>query len=622
MLRQVLLVAALIVLIRLPFLNQAIQGDDVYYLAGAQHAQIDPAHPNHTSYVFQGQVVQMQGHPHPPLNAWTLAALLAIFGDIYEMPFHAVYIGFSLIAALSMLLLARRFSPTPLWAALLFIAAPAFVVNGNSLESDLPFLAFWMLGIALFVAAVDRSSVVMLSASALALALAAMAAYQAIIAAPILAFYLWHKNPAWRPGWIGVFVAPFVVAGYQLYEKQSSGSVPATVLVGYFQTYGLQQIQNKLRNAVALTAHAGWIVFPLLAVAAFRKRWIYGLTAAGAGIFIDPNPLFWISFGVGVMVLASCIERHPNFLQAWILVFFAAALIIFFAGSARYLLPMAAPVALIAARQRRWVPAAFALQLALSLILAVVNYQHWDGYRQFAHSLHDQVIGKRAWINGEWGLRYYFESDGGLPVLRGRALYPGELLISSDLGFPVPVTTGGGQLVPLATREITSILPFRLIGLGSKSGYSTASLGFRPFDISTRPIDRVRAEVVVERKPTQSYLTMSAPAAQTQIVSGLYEAEASWRWMGEKAIVLLKPPPQPEPLHLTFNIPDAAPARRVTLSLDGTVLEDKTYTAPGSYTLTTGPVSGSTVTISVDKTFAPPGDQRRLGMIVAELGFR
>ena len=40
--RQVLLILAVVLLIRVPFLNQAIQGDDVYYLAGAQHAQIDP----------------------------------------------------------------------------------------------------------------------------------------------------------------------------------------------------------------------------------------------------------------------------------------------------------------------------------------------------------------------------------------------------------------------------------------------------------------------------------------------------------------------------------------------------------------------------------------------------
>ena len=38
-----------------------------------------------------------------------------------------------------------------MWATLLFIATPAFVVNGNSLETDVVFLAFWMASVALFV---------------------------------------------------------------------------------------------------------------------------------------------------------------------------------------------------------------------------------------------------------------------------------------------------------------------------------------------------------------------------------------------------------------------------------------------------------------------------------------
>ncbi|HSW48769.1 MAG TPA: hypothetical protein VLH09_01280, partial [Bryobacteraceae bacterium] len=80
---RVLVVIAAVLLIRLPFLNQAIQGDDVYYLAGAQHAQIDPLHPNHARYVFAGDEVSMLGHPHPPLNVWCLAGLLALLGDVH-----------------------------------------------------------------------------------------------------------------------------------------------------------------------------------------------------------------------------------------------------------------------------------------------------------------------------------------------------------------------------------------------------------------------------------------------------------------------------------------------------------------------------------------------------------
>src|SRR3982751_6914826 len=88
---SLLLLLAVVLLIRLPFLTQAIQGDDPYHLFGAEHALIDPAHPGHAKYVFQGELVDMRGHPHPPLNSWILAGLIVLCGEIREVPFHAAY---------------------------------------------------------------------------------------------------------------------------------------------------------------------------------------------------------------------------------------------------------------------------------------------------------------------------------------------------------------------------------------------------------------------------------------------------------------------------------------------------------------------------------------------------
>ena len=66
---------ALVLFIRLPFLNQAIQGDDHIYLTEAEHALVDPLHPNDVKYVFLGDEVDLRGHSHPPGNAWPLAGL-------------------------------------------------------------------------------------------------------------------------------------------------------------------------------------------------------------------------------------------------------------------------------------------------------------------------------------------------------------------------------------------------------------------------------------------------------------------------------------------------------------------------------------------------------------------
>ena len=184
-------------LIRLPFLNQAIQGDDHIYLTEAQHALIDPLHPDNVKYVFLGDEVDLRGHSHPPGNAWPLAGLLLLFGDVKEVPFHAAYIVFSLIAVWAMWSLARRFSEHPVWATLLFIAVPAFVVNGGRWR---PTCRSWPSGW-------RRSRCFCrgrLLLAALAMAVAAMMAYQAVFLIPILAVLTrWLCRPARRPGRAG-----------------------------------------------------------------------------------------------------------------------------------------------------------------------------------------------------------------------------------------------------------------------------------------------------------------------------------------------------------------------------------------------------------------------------------
>jgi hypothetical protein len=575
----------------------------------------------HARYAFQGVTVDMRGHPHPPLDSWYLGALLAELKSVREVPFHAAYIPFSLIAAWSALALARRFTTRPLPATLLFLATPAFVVNGNSLETDVPFVAFWLAAIALFVRAVDRRSARWLAASAVAMALAALTAYQAVLLVPILLLYGWR----WRPAWAAVLAGPLAIAGFQAFERLTSGALPAAVLVGYMDSYGLQKLAQKGLNAVALLGHLGWLVFPVLVLIALRPKWrwayLLGIPVVAIAGFDAA------SAALGVLILYWCVENRRELPAQWILVFFAGALVIFFAGSARYLLPVALPLAILVSTRTsaRWLYAGVAAELALSLGLAVVNYQHWDAYRQFAHTLAKDAQTKRIWTDAEWGLRFYLEEEGALPLMAGHSVYPGEMVVSSGLSAR-KAAAGGGVLSRIAEREIRPVIPLRIVGLEARSGYSATSFGLRPFDVSNGLIDRVTADVVVERKPELSSLTMSDPAAATQIVSGIYGVEnGQWRWMGGKGIILLKPPAEAAPIAVKFYIPDQAPARTVTVFANDREIARQTYTGPGSYTLTTAPVpgGGSSVTLSivVDRTFSVPGDGRELGMILSSVGF-
>jgi 4-amino-4-deoxy-L-arabinose transferase-like glycosyltransferase len=620
--RQLIIVALVVLALRVPFLNQAVQGDDILYLTEAAHAQIEPLHPKHTEYVFMGRDIDMRGQSHPPLDAWFLALLLAIIKDVSEIPFHTAYILFSLIAAFSALVLARRFSPHPLLATLLFLATPAFVINGTSLESDVPFVALWLLATALYVSAVDRGSVRLLLASSLAMTLAALTAYQSILLAPILLLY----GRKWRPARIAAFTPIAALVAWQIFERLSTGALPAGILANYMTTYGFQALAQKLKSATALTGHLAWLVFPTLSIPS-----VLTIPFAIGAAFYDLNPLFWGSIGVGIGILIWCARHWRDFLAQWILIFFAGALAIFFAGSARYLLPIALPIAILATERARARPrllqVSLACELALSLTLAAVNYQHWDGYRQFARALKSDAQSKRVWINGEWGLRYYLESEGGLPLRQGQAIHPGEIIASSKLGLPSAFTTGGGVLAPIAERTITSEIPLRLVALQGRAAYSSTMLGLRPFDISRAPIDQLSAELMIERKPTLSDLPMNAPEADQQIISGVYQLEnGQWRWMNQTATILLKPPGQPTPVTVHFYISDTAPARQISIALNDHPIASQTYSAPGAYVLSSAPVKpdgdSATLTIAVDKIFSSPGDSRRLGIILTEIGFK
>jgi hypothetical protein len=463
---------------------------------------------------------------------------------------------------------------------------PAFVVNGGSLESDLPLLAFWLAAVAFFCAG-------WLVLAAMALALAAMTAYQAVLLTPILAVWVWQHRRRDTAAWIAVLVPPVTVAAWQVFMRLTTGAMPAAVLSGYFTQYGFQALEKKLASTLMLAIHSWFLVFPLLvppaAVLAWRKR-------------RDPD---------------------TQFLLAWIVIFFAGAAVIFFAGSARYLLPIAAPVAILASRLPvRWVAPGFVAQLAIGLGLAAANYEHWDANRRFAASLRAETAGRRVWVDDDLGLRYYMEAAGAVPLTKSQTVKPGSVVVSSELARSVEIAA---PHVQVAKAEVRPSVPLRLIGIDSHSGYSTVSRGFWPFGISTGVVDRLQAVRIIERHAELAYLPMNSPAAAEQIVSGVYGLEnGTFRWISARAVFTLKSPPGGGSLSVAFTIPDSAPARRIAILVDGHEVCSRSYAGPGTYTQTCAahPAHAvAAVEIQVDKTFSAPGDRRDLGVVLTGVGF-
>ena len=285
--------------------------------------------------------------------------------------------------------------------------------------------------------------------------LAGLTAYQAVLLTPILAVYLFERRRTWYPAWTVVLAAPAAIAVWQLWEWTTRGALPAAVLLGYMRSYSFHKTSNTLRSMAALVVHSGWIVSPLLVIAAFWPKQRLAAFCSGScdancrDIRREP-----IVLALGRMRRPSShlsghrgpAPRLPGRLGRHLLRRGAADLL----RRVRAL-----PVADRSARSRfwrravaapRWLAAGFALQLILSLGLATANYQHWDGYRQFAKTLAPDAAQHRVWVDAEWGLRYYLESEGALPLARDQAVQPGDTIVSSELAQPVTVNAPVAQV--------------------------------------------------------------------------------------------------------------------------------------------------------------------------------
>jgi hypothetical protein len=288
----------------------------------------------------------------------------------------------------------------------------------------------------------------------------------------------------------------------------------------------------------------------------------------------------------------------------------------FFAGSARYLLPIAPALALWTANKlsEERLTFAIAAQMILAGLLTLANYQHWQAYKEFA--LANVSPDRRVWVRGEWGLRYYSESRGAVALPLGRRMEDGDRLLEQRLIHPEPVS----KFPALASREIRPAIPLCLIGIDCRAGWSSVAFGLRPFDVSFGVLDRIALRAVSERPPTASYLRMNAPECEYQLLSGFFALEENrYRWMGPRGQLVLvgKRAPISAEIYATEE-------RTVTVAVDGRdVLSTRLKT--GLQIVATPLVEAADralVTLTVDRPVRAPGDVRELGVIVQSIGFQ
>lgn len=488
--RDLLVVAGFVLLLHLPFVTQPVQGDEVNYLDVARHVFTEPLTPTDFSFVFQGHRVEMSGHPHPPLNAYLLTIPWFIAGGFSVPVFHLFFIAFAIAIGWAAYWLALYFTPHPLWAALLVSACPLVEVNSNTVAGPEPaLLAFLLIGAAAFF---GRRFVV----CGIALTLAAFTALQAFAIPPILLLaYLFKRERPPRAAWIAL-AAPYVaMVGWQALQFAVTGALPAANLTANMTGAAYGGLKLRAESAAAMIQHLGVLV--IVTPLALRRLW--GVVP-GAALAAFVHDYAWWERGMLVVCVAlgfnallwlwESRKRQP-ILAAWCLLYFGFALLVFFAGASRYLLPLTAPMAILFVLQFGERRSKMALAVAAAVFLGMnVSFAAYEFSRVYADV--PPPPGKTFLVNGEWGFRYYMLQRGGRMIETSSVAWPGEWIVSSQLSLAGDYDSQAEESASFVrARDLWVRTPLRLIDKHAHSGFSAASSGLLPFSFASGPLDRV-----------------------------------------------------------------------------------------------------------------------------------
>ena len=619
------LLAVFTLLLHLPFVARPVQGDEVNYIDIARHILDHPLTPLNFEYVFQGVRFDMAGHLHPPLNAYLIAMLWWLRGDFSLFTTHAAYLLFSIATSFGAYALAARFTRRPLWAALLVASAPVVQVAANTVESDAPALAFLVCGAALFLAGRWLPA-------AVALSLAGLTALQTLVIVPILLFYFGFrtsdrgsdhssrlKSAIRNPQCAMAAAAPFLVWGaWQLVQFALLGRLPVAVMGGYLASpahWG--RLGMKAASVAALVQHLGVLVvfMPLAFVHGRSKQRPYiaaSLFAPGLLIAVLIRGYAWwerlllaLFFWLGIQTLRWLWARRFSApLPAWwCLAYFGFALAAFFAGSARYLLPLAVPLAILVVCELYTRPgrlaAALVINVALGLALSHADYEFARAYAGL-----EPPPGASFLVNGEWGFRYQMTRAGGRMIEPASVPAPGEWIVASDLCLGAGYdSTAEAVAVRLKSVELWMRTPLRLVDRYARSGYSSSGFGLLPFSFSGQPLDRITYY------KTSPYLFLDAPWLPTQFSGRLVYLPR------RGATIRLPLDPAAARLHFALFARGSGPLTFTITGPSGEALYQRSVEASGQLWVAEQlPIRGRReIILSID---APPGVQAGWGELL------
>ncbi len=445
-----------------PFLTRAFHIDDPMYIWTAQHLHSNPIDFYGFDVNWDGFIKSAaQENKNPPLVSYYIALVAAVAGWS-ELALHAGFLIPAAALGLGIYFLARRFCRHPVIATWIAVFTPAVLVSGSSVMSDLPMLTLFVWSIVLWLRGLESDNTEWFIAAGFVIAAAALTKYFGIALVPLLAVYtaLRLRKAGW---WIAALAVPvLVMIAYECvmwFHYGTGGLLNAAGYAGASQTPG----RRMAALLIGLTFTGGCMAPVMFYALVLRIRYLAAV-AASVGAFVvlmlfwapaframlsqsAPEQFWWIAIqaalfataGLTVMIVVALDwigkrDADSTLLVLWVLGTFVFSVFLNWSVTARTILPMVPPVAILIVRRLerlqergtripgwQWY-APLVPSLALALTVAWADARLANSARDAAQRFGREMAhySHHVYFQGHWGFQYYLEAEDAEPVAYGQ----------------------------------------------------------------------------------------------------------------------------------------------------------------------------------------------------------
>ncbi len=532
-----------VLLLSLPFLNKAFHIDDIAYIYVARQIIKDPLHPYSFSFDWSGKSGLATFITNPPLVSYYIALVIFFFGE-KESIIHFSFILFPVIAGVSMFYISKKFTKKPLGSALLLILSVSFVVMMHDVMLDIPFLAFFLLSMALFVYGVDLNNSYLLALGSIFSGFAYLTKYTGIIIIPILAAYAILKKNFRSITYLIIPILLMVL--WNLYTFVIYGAPHNSEVLGWLlKSKNIFRAESLLIRLLTNVLYiGGTTIFPLMLLYPFlidnKNKLVLTSTTIIASIlsvmlfFISKNfefaytipqlILFVFLFSTGLFFLFMIVRyyskislglfklnrifhndqnRNNIFLFLWFIIVFLFISILV-GGAVRYITILTPPMIIIyiniiddykllnSKKFRNFIFLALASTSLLTIFVAYADYEFAGVYRDFS-----EIVGQyktsdnQVWFIGDSGFQYYMQKNGyKILGIDDNSPKEGDIIIKARIESPrkfLPLLNERLNLI--GTQSYTGTLPLRVHNPKARAGFYTYGAGFLPYSLSNSSLE-------------------------------------------------------------------------------------------------------------------------------------